>query len=169
MDLLWQELSFGIADSRQLVVIAFRLLASAFLGAAIGFERERAGKPAGLRTHLIVTLGTTVFVLAATGYGMSPDGLSRVVQGIVTGIGFIGAGAILKLNEEREVYGLTTSAGIWMAAAIGVSVGLGMLGLALLATVLSLVALHFVIRIEHKEDHAREADTGHRNSGGTDT
>jgi putative Mg2+ transporter-C (MgtC) family protein len=152
MDVLWEELSFGIADSKQLIIFIMRLLASTVLGAAIGFERERAGKPAGLRTHLLVTVGTTVFVLACTGFGMNSDGLSRLIQGIVTGIGFIGAGAILKLNEEREVQGLTTSAGIWMAAAIGVSVGLGMLGLALLATILSVLVLTFVVRIENKTD-----------------
>ncbi|MEP7213148.1 MAG: MgtC/SapB family protein [Acidobacteriota bacterium] len=151
MDLLWQELSFGIADTRHLLVVALRLLAAVLLGAAIGFEREKARKPAGLRTHLMVTLGTTVFVLACTGYGMNPDALSRVVQGVVTGIGFIGAGAILKLSQVREVHGLTTSAGIWMAAAIGVAVGLGELGLALLATILSIVVLRFVIRVEHRD------------------
>jgi putative Mg2+ transporter-C (MgtC) family protein len=156
MEVLWQELSFGIADSRQLVIFAVRLLASTILGAAIGFERERAGKPAGLRTHLLVTVGTTVFVLACTGFGMNSDGLSRLIQGIVTGIGFIGAGSILKINEDREVQGLTTAAGIWMAAAVGVSVGLGMLGLALMATVLSVIVLSFVIRLEGKPDDGRD-------------
>jgi len=163
MDILWEELSFGIADSRQLIIFVMRLFASALLGAAIGFERERAGKPAGLRTHLLVTVGTTVFVLACSGYGMNSDGLSRLIQGIVTGIGFIGAGAILKLNQEREVQGLTTSAGIWMAAAIGVSVGLGMLGLALLATILSIVVLTFVVRVENKSHH-EDADGTHSSS-----
>ena len=159
MDILWNELSFGIADSRQLVVILFRLLASALLGAAIGFERERAGKPAGLRTHLLVTIGTTVFVLAATGYGMNSDGVSRVIQGIVTGIGFIGAGAILKLDKKQEVHGLTTSAGIWMAAAIGVSVGLGELGLAVIATIIGVIVLSLLVRFEVREDGAKIEST----------
>ena len=152
MELLWSELSFGITDTRHLLIFALRLLASTVLGALIGYERQRAGKPAGLRTHLLVTMGTTVFVLASTGFGMTSDGLSRVIQGIVTGIGFIGAGAILKLNEQREVHGLTTAAGIWMSAAIGVSVGLGLLGLAILSTVLALIVLGVLVRFEHRDD-----------------
>ena len=72
---------------------------------------------------MLVTLGTTIFVLAVERFGMTPDGLSRVIQGIVTGIGFIGAGTIIKLSQERQVRGLTTSAGIWIAAAIGVTAG----------------------------------------------
>jgi putative Mg2+ transporter-C (MgtC) family protein len=111
------------------------------LGAAVGLQREKAGKPAGLRTHILVTLGTTVFVLACSGVGMSMDGLSRVIQGIVTGIGFIGAGSILKLNEERDIQGLTTAAGVWMTAAIGVAVGLGSLGVAMLSTLFTLIIL----------------------------
>ena len=90
---------------------------------------------------MLVSLGTAVVVLACSGVGMSPDGVSRVVQGIVTGIGFLGAGAILKLDREREIQGLTTAAGIWMTAAIGVAVGLGSLGVALLSTVFTLVIL----------------------------
>src|SRR5688500_18775902 len=99
MEVLWEELSFGIPDSSQLGRIIIRLIAATVLGALIGFQRERAGKPAGLRTHILVTLGTTVFVMSGSIYGMSSDGLSRVIQGIVTGIGFIGAGSILKLDQ----------------------------------------------------------------------
>lgn len=81
---------------------------------------------------------------------MSLDGLSRVIQGIVTGIGFVGAGSILKLSEERDVKGLTTSAGIWMTAAIGVAVGLGSIGLAILSAALTLVILAVVGRYESR-------------------
>lgn len=144
MDILWQELSLGTADWQQFVRVSIRLITAALLGAVIGFEREKAGKAAGLRTHILVTLGTCVFVLAGLGYGMNSDGLSRVIQGIVTGIGFIGAGSILKLNTERDIRGLTTSAGIWIAAAIGVAVGLGELGLALLATFVTVIVLALV-------------------------
>lgn len=124
MDVFWQELTFGLPDTQQFIRIIIRLAAAALLGAVIGFQRERAGKSAGLRTRILVMLGTCVFVLSCAGYGMSSDGLSRVIQGIVTGIGFIGAGSILKLDDKREIQGLTTSAGIWMTAAIGVAVGL---------------------------------------------
>lgn len=155
MEILWQELSFGTADLQQLIRVLIRLIAATILGAAIGYERETAGKAAGLRTHVLVTLGTCVFVLAGLGYGMNSDGLSRVIQGIVTGIGFIGAGSILKLDDERRIHGLTTAAGIWMAAAVGVAVGLGELGLAILATIVSLIVLIVLKKLE-PANHERD-------------
>lgn len=141
MDLLWQELTTGFPDRTRLGIVLIRVIAAVLLGAILGLEREKAGKPAGLRTHMIVSLGTAVVVLACTEVNMGLDGLSRVIQGIVTGIGFIGAGTILKLNEQREIQGLTTAAGLWMTAAIGVAVGLGALGLAVIGTVLTLLVL----------------------------
>jgi putative Mg2+ transporter-C (MgtC) family protein len=157
MDIFWEELTSGLPDARQLVHVIIRLIAATLLGAIVGFQRERAGKPAGLRTHILVTLGTTVFVLACSGVGMSLDGLSRVIQGIITGIGFIGAGSILKLNEERNIQGLTTSAGIWMTAAIGVAVGLGSLGVALLSTLLTLIILALAGPLEHRINKGQTA------------
>ncbi|MDQ2996130.1 MAG: MgtC/SapB family protein [Chloroflexota bacterium] len=141
MDIIWEELTVGLPDVRQLIHVLIRLTAATLLGAVVGFERERARKPAGLRTHMLVALGTTVFVLACSSAGMSLDGVSRVIQGIVTGIGFIGAGSILKLNNERDIQGLTTAAGVWMTAAIGVAVGLGSLGVAVLSTFFMLIIL----------------------------
>jgi len=152
MDLFWEELTTGLGDSRQLARVLIRLLAATLLGAIVGFERERAGKPAGLRTHTLVCVGTAVFVLVCTSAGMSSDGLSRVIQGIVTGIGFIGAGTILKVNEEHEIKGLTTAAGVWMTAAIGVGVGLGVIGIAALSTVLALIILAVVGAIEARAE-----------------
>jgi putative Mg2+ transporter-C (MgtC) family protein len=157
MDVFWEELAAGLPDSRQLAHVVIRLIAATLLGAVVGYQRERAGKPAGLRTHILVSLGTAVFILACSGYGMSSDGLSRVIQGIVTGIGFIGAGSILKLNEERDIQGLTTAAGIWMTAAIGVAVGLGMLGVAILSTLLTLVILALATTLERHLDWKRTA------------
>jgi putative Mg2+ transporter-C (MgtC) family protein len=118
-------------------------------GAVIGIQRERAGKPAGLRTHMLVALGAAVFVIASGEFGMNPDSISRVIQGLVTGIGFLGAGAILKLYDKRAVEGLTTAAGIWMTAALGVAVGLGRFGLALVATLLAWMTLSLVRQMEH--------------------
>ena len=141
MDIIWEELTAGLSDVRQLTHVLIRLVAATLLGAVVGVERERAGKAAGLRTHMLVVLGTTVFVLACSGAGMSLDGVSRVIQGIVTGIGFIGAGSILKLNNQRDIQGLTTAAGVWMSAAIGVAVGLGSLGVAVLSTLFTLIIL----------------------------
>jgi putative Mg2+ transporter-C (MgtC) family protein len=157
MDIVWEELLAGLPDARRLTHVLIRLLAATVLGAVIGVQRERAGKPAGLRTHMLVTVGTAVFVLACSGVGMSLDGLSRVIQGIITGIGFIGAGSILKLDRERDIQGLTTAAGVWMTAAVGVAVGLGSLGVALLSTVFTLVILSFAKRFEPRVGTARTA------------
>jgi putative Mg2+ transporter-C (MgtC) family protein len=141
MELLWQELTNGIPDSRVLWTILIRVIAASLLGALVGFQRERAGKPAGLRTHILVSLGTAVVVLACSASGMNMDGESRVIQGIVTGIGFIGAGSILKVSEERDIRGLTTAAGLWLTAAIGVSCGLGTIGIAMIASILAMIIL----------------------------
>jgi putative Mg2+ transporter-C (MgtC) family protein len=148
MDLLWHELTNGFPDRTRLGITLIRVFAAVLLGAIVGIEREHAGKPAGLRTHMIVSLGTAVVVLACTEVNMGLDGLSRVIQGIVTGIGFVGAGSILKLSEQREIRGLTTAAGLWMTAAIGIAVGLGALGLAVIGTILTLL----VLALEHVID-----------------
>lgn len=154
MDLLWEELSAGFPGARQLADITIRLVAAVLLGAIVGWERERMGKSAGLRTHMLVSLGTALFVIACANSGMTSDGISRVVQGLTTGIGFIGGGAILKLASEREIHGLTTAAGIWMTAAIGVTVGLGQLGLALLATIITTATLG-AIRLSTSREERR--------------
>ena len=141
MELLWQELTYGLKDRGHLAIVVLRVFTAILLGGIVGMERERAGKPAGLRTHMLVSLGTAVVVLACSGAAMSMEGLSRVIQGIVTGIGFIGAGSILKLDEERRIEGLTTAAGLWMTAAVGVAVGLGALGVAVIGTIVTLIVL----------------------------
>lgn len=160
IEILWSELTSGIPDTTQLTHLIVRLLAAMLLGAVVGMQREQSGKAAGLRTHILVALGTTLFVLASTSSGMSSDGASRVIQGIVTGIGFLGAGAILKLSETREIQGLTTAAGIWMTAAIGVTIGLGSLGLALLGTIFTWIILEAIGRIEYKLEKERATKTG---------
>ena len=141
MELLWQELTNGLPDSTRLWTLLIRVIAATLLGALLGFQRERAGKPAGLRTHILVSVGTAVVVLACASSGMDMDGLSRVIQGIVTGIGFIGAGSILKVSEEKDIRGLTTAAGLWLTAAVGVACGLGTIGIAIIASILALIVL----------------------------
>ena len=158
MEIFWKELTAGIPDSTQFAHMLLRLIAAILLGAIVGIQRERAGKAAGLRTHILVTLGTTMFVLASTSSGMSLDGVSRVIQGLATGIGFIGAGAILKLSDTREIQGLTTAAGIWMTAAIGVAVGLGSLGLAMLATILTWIILASFDQFEIQQEKNASKD-----------
>jgi putative Mg2+ transporter-C (MgtC) family protein len=148
MNVLWEELATGIPDSESLARITLRLMIAMIFGAVIGIQRERAGKPAGLRTHMLVSSGTAVFVIASEEFGMNPDSISRVIQGLVTGIGFLGAGAILKIYDKREVEGLTTAAGIWITAALGVAIGLGRFGVALVATLLAWMTLSLVRQLE---------------------
>jgi putative Mg2+ transporter-C (MgtC) family protein len=156
MEVLWQELTAGLADLGQLERVLLRVITATLLGALVGFERERAGKPAGFRTHILVCLGTAIVVLACAGSRMDSAGLSRVIQGIVTGIGFIGAGSILKISEHRDIQGLTTAAGIWMTAAIGIACGLGTIGLALIATAMTLIVLWVLRVIEARADKTKE-------------
>lgn len=143
MDALLTELNAGFPDADQMARLLVRLSVAMVLGAIIGFQREQCGKPAGLRTHILVAMGCALFVIAAVESGMSSDGVSRVIQGLTAGIGFIGAGAILKLSQHREIQGLTTAASIWATAAVGVAVGLGLLGLA----VLSVILIWFVLAV----------------------
>jgi putative Mg2+ transporter-C (MgtC) family protein len=147
-DILWNELATGIPDRTEFARVVLRLITAIVLGAVVGYQREQAGKAAGLRTHILVALGTALFVVGSIGGGMSSEGLSRVIQGLASGIGFIGAGAILKLSATREIQGLTTAAGIWMTAAIGVAVGLGALGLAILGTMLTWIVLAVIGKFE---------------------
>ena len=148
METIWQDLTNGIGGGVELTRIIFRLTMALVAGAAIGYQREWEGKAAGLRTHALVSGGACLLVIASASSGMSPEGLSRVVQGIVTGIGFLGAGNILKLSQEHLVKGLTTAAGIWVTAAIGVAIGLGTVGLALIGTALAIVILAIVKPLE---------------------
>jgi len=150
MECLWHELTGGIPDVSHLTRIMVRFVAAVLLGGVVGLERERMGKPAGLRTHILVCLGTVAFILACSESEFSTDGLSRVIQGVLAGIGFIGAGAILKTNEDQDmhVHGLTSAASIWMTAAIGVAIGLGRLGVALFSTFFILIILTLARRFE---------------------
>jgi len=148
MDVLWEELTRGLTNRHDFVRVVIRLLAATLLGAAVGMQRERSRKSAGLRTHTLVCLATATFVLVTFSAGLSIEGTSRVIQGIITGIGFIGAGSILKVSEEHHVRGLTTAASVWIAAAIGVSVGLGTVGIAALLTSLAWIILAIVGAVE---------------------
>jgi len=155
MTIFLEELALGLPDTTQFVRLLVRLIVAALLGAVVGIQRERAGKAAGLRTHMLVALGATLFVVACAEFGMSSGDLSRVIQGLTTGIGFIGGGAILKLSGEGEVKGLTTAAGIWMTAALGVVVGLGRYGAAALSVVLAWIILGIIGSIEYRMERRR--------------
>jgi putative Mg2+ transporter-C (MgtC) family protein len=148
MEILLEEILSGLPDVRQTASLVTRMVIAMILGAVIGAQRESSGKPAGLRTHMLVAMGGALFVLAPLQSGMDLDGMSRVIQGIVTGIGFIGGGAILKLQEQRAIEGLTTAAGIWITAAVGIAAGLGRWGLAVASTILTWVTLSLIGKIE---------------------
>ncbi len=120
--------------------MVLRLLLAVALGAIIGFQRERAGKPAGLRTNTLICLGAALFtVISVYGFGADP---ARVAAGIVTGVGFLGAGAIIMRRGEGTVEGLTTAATIWAVAGVGLAAGVGMYLIAAVATALILGVLY---------------------------
>ena len=131
------------------VDLFLQLVIAALMGGIIGYERERAEKPAGFRTHLLVCVGATLFTVCSVyGFGGLVDP-SRVAAGIVVGIGFLGAGTILR--GERGVTGLTTAATIWTVAAIGLALGVGLYLAAIIAAVVILVALR-AHRLRHHDD-----------------
>lgn len=145
---MWEEVTSTLAeefsslpDAAEVTRVMVRLLLAALLGGIVGYEREHKGKAAGLRTHMLVAMGAALFVLVPERGGMDIADMSRVIQGVVAGVGFLGAGAIIKRHSEEQVQGLTTAAGIWMTAAIGVACGLGREAVALLATLLAIVIL----------------------------
>lgn len=146
VDTLRSEFS-DAPDAEQVTRIMTRLILAGLLGGLLGYERENKGKAAGIRTHMLVAMGAALFVLVPELDGMAVADMSRVIQGIVTGIGFLGAGAIVKHRDEEDVQGLTTAAGIWMTAAIGVACGLGRETTALLSALLSLAVLAVLPRL----------------------
>jgi putative Mg2+ transporter-C (MgtC) family protein len=121
-----------------LLDISLRLLLAAALGAIIGYQRERANKPAGLRTHILISVGSALFTIVSIfGFSGVVDP-SRVAAGVVTGIGFIGAGVIFRGMRGDHVMGLTTAASVWITAAIGLAAGVGMY---LIATIVAAIAV----------------------------
>jgi putative Mg2+ transporter-C (MgtC) family protein len=136
-----------LGDPEQITRVLVRLTLAALLGGVLGYERQSQGKAAGIRTHMLVAMGAALFVLVPQQGGMAISDLSRVIQGVVAGVGFLGAGAILKLRDEEQVVGLTTAAGVFMTAAIGVACGLGRESTALLSTLLALGVLAVVPKV----------------------
>ncbi len=160
LDALQQELTYQVPDVSQFVRVTLRLVLAALVAGVIGWEREGGGKAAGLRTHMLVSLGAALFVISALESGAKAEDVTRVAQGIAAGIGFIGGGVILKLTEERRVRGLTTAATIWLAAALGVTAGLGRAGAALIGLLFAWIILRFLLRVEmrFKKNHLDEAN-----------
>jgi putative Mg2+ transporter-C (MgtC) family protein len=173
MDALWHDVWQGVQedfsdlpDVKVVTQLVLRMLLAIGLGGLLGYQRERQGKAAGLRTHMLVALGSAFFVLIPLQAGMSLADLSRVLQGLLAGIGFLTAGTILKQQATEQIQGLTTAAGLWLTAAIGVAVGLGRETSAVLGTGLALVILALLPQVEpppavppHEAPGAGQADT----------
>ena len=128
-----------------------------FVGGIIGWERQLRNKPAGLRTHMLVSMGSALFVLIPLAMAKNPNGLDaveRVIQGITAGIGFLGAGEILRQSQQEigkvEVHGLTSAAAIWVSAALGTAAGCGLWQLALIGALMSLFVLRVMKKLERR-------------------
>ncbi len=132
-----QEFS-DLGDVSDITRVCVRLTVAVALGAMLGYERESVGASAGLRTHMLVSLGSALFVLIPLLAGMPLVDVSRVLQGVTAGVGFLGAGAILKSQSENQITGLTTAAGVWLTAAVGVAAGMGREGTAVLSALFAL-------------------------------
>jgi putative Mg2+ transporter-C (MgtC) family protein len=151
--IVWRTLQSEFSDINDVenyTRILVRLMVAVVLGGLIGYERERSGKAAGLRTHMLVALGAALFVLAPLQGDMEVSDLSRVLQGVIAGIGFLGAGAIIKLSAEGEVKGLTTAASIWLTAALGVAAGMGKELVAIFSALIALVILGLLRSLEQR-------------------
>jgi putative Mg2+ transporter-C (MgtC) family protein len=159
-----QELSRSMPHADQVVRVALRMAVALIIGTVIGLQRELSHKPAGLRTHLLVSLGTALLVVAAVNANMKSADVSRVIQGLITGIGFLGGGTILKLTHEHEIRGLTTAAGIWLTAAASVAAGLGEFAAAFIGMFFALIVLIAVGKFggQPAEDDEGDAADRHR-------
>lgn len=138
---------FALPDAEHGTLIVVRLLTAALLGGVLGLERERKGRAAGLKTHILVSMGSALFVLAPLLGGIDAADVTRIMQGIVSGIGFLGAGAIIKLGRGERVEGLTTAAGIWMTSAIGMAAGMGQQIVAMVTTAIALLVFAVIPRL----------------------
>jgi putative Mg2+ transporter-C (MgtC) family protein len=135
--------------------LIFRLFLALLIGAIIGLERELRHKPAGLRTHMLVSFGSAVFVLIPvqlTTIQSHPEMISRVIQGIAAGVGFLGAGEIVRESSQEsqrlEIHGLTSAAAIWVSASLGIAAGCGLWQLGLIGAIITFAILNLFKRLE---------------------
>jgi len=143
---VWSTLASEFSDITDVATatrIAVRILVAGLLGGVLGYDRARKERSAGIRTHMLVAVGTAIFMLGPTQAGMPLGDLSRVIQGVVQGIGFLAAGAIIIGTAARQARGLTTAASVWAAAGIGVAAGIGMEVTAILAT----ATVYFILAV----------------------
>ena len=127
-----------------------RLLLAGVIGGLVGAEREMRHKPAGFRTNILIALGCAVFTIVSM--TLSPANPDRIAANIVTGVGFLGAGAIMR-NPRGSVHGVTTAASVWVNAALGMSAGAGLYALAIIGSAITLAVLAILGRIENAVEH----------------
>jgi putative Mg2+ transporter-C (MgtC) family protein len=145
------ELFLGVPEPKHMARVLVRLAVAAFLGGSIGFERQMDSKPDGVRTHMLVSLGAALFTLVGTealGADAKSIDITRIVQGVAAGVGFLGAGTIIKLSDQHEVRGLTSAASIWLTAAVGMAVGAGWLWPAIVGVVFAWIILYVLRNLE---------------------
>jgi putative Mg2+ transporter-C (MgtC) family protein len=139
-------------DPNDWIEFTLRLILAMAVGGAIGLERDLYGKAAGLRTHTLVSLGTALFIMVPLSFSASsPDSISRAIQGVATGIGFLGAGEIVQHHRtpgKPQVYGLTSAAAIWVTAALGALAACGLWRICLVGTGMTLTVLVGEKRLE---------------------
>jgi putative Mg2+ transporter-C (MgtC) family protein len=150
---------FSDLSAERAVILAIRLGVAGALGLLLGRERSHMHKSAGRRTFVLVALGSAAFVAVPQQTGFGPDAVSRVAQGLLAGIGFLGAGCIVKSEAGGHVSGLTTAAGIWLTAAVGAAAGLGREMSAVLIGLLGWFTLSVLGRGE-KREQARKDEPG---------
>ncbi len=146
---MWMERSWNtivqefsdLGSPEDLTRVFVRLLVAVVLGGIMGYERETVGASAGLRTHMLVSLGAALFVLIPLQAGMEIGDVSRVLQGVTAGIGFIGAGAIMKHTSDNDIKGVTTAASVWLTAAVGIAAGMGREATAVVSALFALIIL----------------------------
>ena len=146
---MWMERSWNtivqefsdLGSPEDITRVFVRLLVAVVLGGIMGYERETVGASAGLRTHMLVSLGAALFVLIPLQAGMEIGDVSRVLQGVTAGIGFIGAGAIMKHTSDNDIKGVTTAASVWLTAAVGIAAGMGREATAVVSALFALVIL----------------------------
>jgi len=146
-DALLAEVGHVVPDANTFARVLVRLGFAVLLTSVIGWDRERGRKTAGLRTHLMVAIGSALFVLILED-STGDQAVSRVIQGITAGVGFICGGAILKLESQNKVRGLTTAGSVWFAAAIGVAAGTGKLAAAIGGTIFAWIVLSLLAKVE---------------------
>ncbi|HQQ33386.1 MAG TPA: MgtC/SapB family protein [Methylophilus sp.] len=153
LEMIWNTVQSEFSDLSnitQITKVVLRLITASILGGLLGYEREIKGKSAGLRTHMLVALGAALFIILPQQAGVSPEEVSRVLQGLIAGVGFLGAGAIMIGQQKENETGLTTAASIWITAAIGVTVGMGFLATAVLSTLITLAILALLPRFRKR-------------------